>query len=207
MGRRRDLGWLGVARLALKVKGTPKAGPKARRAKSEAEAIRQAVDAHGARGVKAGRKSSKVRTYAFKVAKKKPAKRKLSLDKTSAGLNDRNPREWESWEEAILMADASVVLDALTKQQVACPHKAIRDEKPIATLGEDQQHRVCPTCQVVLRWWGNYTLTIQAEWMLYRIEGYSMPEWGELFTKDKTLWLFIIEEAQFALTDEGSKDD
>jgi hypothetical protein len=55
------------------------------------------------------------------------------------------------------------------------------------------------------RWWGSYTMTIQAEWMQYRIEGYGMTEWGELFTKDKTLWLFILEEAQVAKADEGGQ--
>jgi hypothetical protein len=30
-----------------------------------------------------------------------------------------------------------------------------------------------------------------------------MPEWGELFTTDKSLWVFIMEEAHVALSDIG----
>lgn len=183
-----------------------KAGPKKRRAKSEAEAIREAVEEHGSRSVRSGRNRFPLRTYSYKPVKKKESKRKLSLDKTAEGFNDRNNRTWQPWEEAILFVEATKVLDTLTKNQMQCDHKALRGEKAIASLTEDQTYRRCPDCQVILRWWGNYTQTIQAEWMQYRVEGYGMPEWGELFTTDKALWLFILEEAQLALTDEGGSE-
>ena len=175
-----------------------KAGPKKRRAKSEAEAIREAVEEHGARGTQTGRRASKVRKYAYKeTAKKQAPKRKLSLDKRAEGLNDRNVREWEPWEETILFMEPTKVVDALTRMQIECEHKSIKEAKPVALLGEDWQWRTCSRCQAVLRWYGSFTATIQAEWMSYRIEGYSMPEWGDLFNRDKSLWLFLIEEAAF----------
>lgn len=183
-----------------------KAGPKKRRAKTEAEAIREATEEHGVRGIRSGRRSSKVKTYSYKAGKPKREKRKLSLDKSAIGLNDRNDRKWEPWEEAILFSDPAMVLDDLTRKQVECDHKALQGEKAVALLGEDKQYRTCPKCQVVLRWWGSYTATIQAEWQSYRIEGYGMEDWGAMFTKDKSLWLFILEEAQVALTDEGGSN-
>lgn len=182
-----------------------KAGPKKRRAKSEAELIREAVEEHGRRGVKQrGRRATKVHTFAYKKpAKKQQPKRKLSLDKSAVGYNDRNARPWQVWEEAILFVEPTKVLDAMTKQQMLCEHKALRNEKPLAVLGDDAQWRTCPSCQAVLRWWGSYTNTIQAEWMSLRIDGYDMAAWGELFTKDKSLWLFIIEEAHAEIPGEG----
>jgi len=181
-----------------------KAGTKKRRAKSEQEMIREAVEEHGRRGVRAERRSSKVRSYSYKKpAKKKEPKRKLSLDKTAVGYNDRNRREWQPWEEAILFVDAKVVLDELTKKQIQCDHKALKTERPVAVLGDDAQWRTCPNCQAVLRWWGSYTATIQAEWMSYRVNGYPMTEWGELYTRDKTLWLFVIEEAHASKEDDN----
>lgn len=175
-----------------------KAGPKKRRAKSEAEMIATAVEEHGARGMQVGRRSSKVRKYTYKKPVKKQApKRKLSLDKTAAGLNDRNSREWEPWEEAILFMEPTKVMDALTRQQIECEHKPLKEAKPVAVLGDDAQWRTCPTCQSVLRWWGSYTATLQGEWLSYRIAGFDMTEWGELYSKDKSLWLFLIEEAAY----------
>lgn len=179
-----------------------KAGPKKRRAKTEAERIAAAVEDHGARGIRQTRKASKLRVYKYKEpAKKKAPARKLSLDPRAEGLNDRSHRPWETWEEAILFSEPTKVLDDLTKKQMLCDHKPLMGEKPVASLGEDSQWRTCPTCQAVLRWWGNYTATIQAEWQSLRLVGYSMPEWGELFTKDKSLWVFIMEEAHVALSD------
>lgn len=177
-------------------------GTKKRRAKTEADLRAQAVEEHGARGVKQTRRASKVRSFRYKQPdKKKAPKRKLSLDLRAEGLNDRSTRPWESWEEAILFSEPTKVLDDLTKKQMLCEHKALKAEKPVASLGDDWQWRTCPNCQVVLRWWGNYMATIQAEWQGLRITGYSMPEWGELFTKDKSLWVFTIEEAHLALSD------
>lgn len=179
-----------------------KAGPKKRRAKTEAEKIAAAVTEHGAISVRTGRKNGKVHSYSYKKPeKKKTPKRKLSLDQTAIGLNDRNKREWAPWEEAILFVEPAKVLDELAKKQMLCEHKALKEVRETAVLGE-ASWRTCPACQVVLRWWGNYTATIQAEWMSYRVDGYSMPDWGELFTKDKSLWVFIIEEAHVALSDE-----
>lgn len=179
-----------------------KAGPKKRRAKTEAEQIAAAVDEHGARGVKQTRRATKVREYKYKEpAKKQAPKRKLSLDPRAAGFNDRSRRPWETWEEAILFSEPTKVMDALTKMQMQCEHKSLSVEQPTAVLGEDKVYRRCPSCQVILRWWGNYTATIQGEWQSLRISGYSMPEWGDLFTKDKSLWVFIMEEAHTAISD------
>lgn len=185
-----------------------KAGPKKRR--TEAERIATAVDEHGSRGVKQTRKASRVRSYKYKEpAKKKEApKRKLSLDPRAEGFNDRSARPWEPWEEAILFSDPKVVLDDLTKKQMLCEHKALKAEKPSAVVGswETREYRICPTCQAFLRWWGSYTATIQAEWQTLRLTGYEMPEWGELFTKDKSLWVFIMEEAHVAISDKEESD-
>lgn len=179
-----------------------KAGPKKRRAKTERDRISEAVEEHGARGVKQTRRATKVRSYTYKeTAKKKAPKRKLSLDLRAQGLNDRSSRKWESWEEAILFSEPTKVLDDLTKKQMLCDHKPLMNEKAVASLGEDAQWRTCPTCQAVLRWWGNYTATIQAEWQSLRLVGYSPSEWGELFTKDKSLWVFLMEEAHVAHSD------
>lgn len=181
-----------------------KAGPKKRRAKTERERIEAAIEDHGARGVRQTRRASKLRVYKYKEpAKKKAPKRKLSLDPRAEGLNDRSHRPWETWEEAILFSEPTKVLDDLTKKQMLCEHKALKVEKPTAVIGswETREYRICPTCQAFLRWWGNYTATIQAEWQSLRLDGYSMPEWGELFTKDKSLWVFIMEEAHVALSD------
>lgn len=172
-----------------------KAGPKKKRAKSEAEQIRDAVEEHGGRGV-VGRKS-KVRSYSYKKTAKPKPKRKLSLDKRAAGFNDRNVRQWEPWEEAILFVEPTKVMDAFARKQMECEHKPLQVAKPVAQLGEDQEWRTCPHCQAVLRWWGSYTATLRAEWMSYRVFGYGMEEWGSLFTKDKSLWAFLIEEAAF----------
>lgn len=60
-----------VAPLALKTKGghVPKAGPKARAAKTEADAIRAAVEEHTVRGrKKATRRAGRVRSYTYKEA-------------------------------------------------------------------------------------------------------------------------------------------
>lgn len=183
-----------------------KAGPKKRNAKTEAERIAAAVDEHGARGVKQTRRATKVRKFQYKApAKKQAPKRKLSLDARAAGLNDRTRREWETWEEAILFSEPSKVLNDLTKMQMRCEHKALSAEQPTAVLGEDKVYRRCPSCQVILRWWGSYTATIQAEWQSLRIEGFSMSAWGELFTKDKSLWVFIMEEAHTAISDKEAQ--
>lgn len=181
----------------------PKAGPKKRRAKAEEAAIRAAVEEHGRRGKpQPVRKAGRVRTYSFKSDDKKKPARKLSLDPTAQGYNVRNARAWQPWEEAILFAEPGMALDALTKAQAVCEHKALSVEQPVAILGDDRIYRRCPSCQAILRWWGSYTATLQAEWMSLRVTGYDMPEWGEMFTKDKSLWLFILEEAQAAITDE-----
>jgi len=189
-----------------------KAGPKKRRAKSEAELIASAVEEHGARGMQVGKRNGKVRTYSYKkpVKKKTEPKRKLSLDKSAEGLNDRNRRDWEPWEEAILFVEPTKVLDELVRKQIECEHKPLKTARPLAVLGEEREWRTCPTCQSVLRWWGSYTTTLQGEWMSYRVDGYPMEEWGELFTKDKSLWIPMIEEAAYLKnTDEevGNEDD
>jgi hypothetical protein len=64
--------------VALRTKGghTPKAGPKKRTAKSEAEAIRRAVAENTTR-IKPARKTSRVRTYTYKRRSTGPTKRAL----------------------------------------------------------------------------------------------------------------------------------
>jgi hypothetical protein len=59
-----------VASLALKTKGghIPKAGPKARAAKTEADAIRAAVEENTVRGRKATRRATRVHSYTYKEA-------------------------------------------------------------------------------------------------------------------------------------------
>ena len=182
-----------------------KAGPKKKRAKKEQAdelALRAAIEENRVRGkLGATRRASKVRSYKYKDAKPKQPARKLSLDPTAEGLSGRNHRDWQPWEEAIIFAEPGTALDTLSKHQAACDHKPLMTEKPIASM-MDREYRTCPTCQAVLRWWGSYTLTIMAEWQSYRITGYNPEEWGELFTKDKSLWLPIMEEAHAALSDE-----
>jgi hypothetical protein len=177
---------------------------------SEEKVLRDAVEENRTRGITASRRNSKVRTYNYKKpVKKKTLKRKLALDKRSAGLNDRNVREWQPWEEAILFVDGSVVLDELTKKQVSCEHKALKNEPNTAVAGswEVREYRICPSCQSFLRWYGSYTNTLRAEWMSLRVEGYEMDEWGSIFTKDKTMWLFLLEEAQANKEDDNVRTD
>jgi hypothetical protein len=61
--------------VALKTKGI-KAGPKKRRAKSEAEAIRKAIE-ENARGSKPSRKASRVRTYHYKAPNRNRVQRQI----------------------------------------------------------------------------------------------------------------------------------
>ena len=58
-----------VGALALKTKGgyIPKAGPKARAAKSEAEAIRLAIEENTVKTAKVTRKAGRVRSYSYKA--------------------------------------------------------------------------------------------------------------------------------------------
>jgi hypothetical protein len=104
-----------VAPLALKTKGghVPKAGPKARAAKTEADAIRAAVEEHTVRGKKATRRASRVRSYTYKEAERAEKRsfdavqRELALRyqmRTPKGLSLRaqwmglRPSEWGTWD-------------------------------------------------------------------------------------------------------------
>lgn len=39
-------------------------------------------------------------------------------------------------------------------------------------------------------------LSLEAQWMEFRVSGWSPLDWWQLFTRDTSLWEFIIEEAK-----------
>lgn len=185
--------------MALKTKGTkltPKAGPKKRRAKTEAEAIRRAVDEHGAKL----RKTRKVRSYTYKQVdeadklKKQRGKQIVSEQERLYGLRvPDGPSEFDVFKEA-LPKDAKVFAEMYWHMQCAHAHQEDLALTTSIVEGAEPSHVRCLTCGMVRKWWGTKTLTKQKEWIGYCPDGYDMFDWEGLFVKDRSLWQFIHDE-------------
>lgn len=61
----------------------------------------------------------------------------------------------------------------------------------------------CKRCDSLRRWLGSTAKTRQGEWMTYCPDGFDMFDWDELYTRDKTLWPFIHDEALYAMLEDA----
>jgi hypothetical protein len=189
--------------MALKKKGhgnisgrkatTPKAGPKARRAKSEAEHIREAVEEYGVRGVRPSRKAGKVRSYRYKEAP--PTPEETPVEGWQPYL--REPHELVAYRSE-LPEDLRPHAAKLFKME--CEH-TVRDitavNAPLDPSEREEWWR-CRRCWYSAKKTG-INATLREEWNSYCPEGFDMWEWADMFTKDRTMWRFIYEEAEYAL--------
>ena len=191
--------------MALKQKGkhnisgrkaaVPKAGPKKRRAKSEAEAIRAAVEEHGKRGVRVSRRAGKVNTFKYKEAEA-PAKPE-PVEQWVPYL--REPHELETYRRE-LPYDLQPFAAKLFKMECGHIDREVTAMKAPLDPSEREEWWRCPRC-----WYSakkqTYLRELQAEWASYCPDGYDMWEWMDMFTKDRSLWRFIYEEAEVELVD------
>lgn len=194
--------------MALKRKGdisgrkatTPKAGPKARRAKSEAEAIRAAVEEHGRRGVKASRRAGKVDTYHYKEPTTAEAAAKDGGESFVWKPYLREPHALEQYRRE-LPEDMRPHAAKLFKME--CDHAEREVTSVLAPLDPSKREEWwrCENC-----WHSDKkqskTAELRHEWHGYCPEGYDMWEWADMFTKDKTMWRYIYEEAEYLLVAE-----
>lgn len=181
------------AALALAVK---KAGPKKKRAKAEEELIRQAIEENRSRGGPKGkpRRAGKVRSYRYKEAAKpepQPAEERWRP-------YERNyPFEFGEYEQS-LPEDLRPFAVKLYKAE--CPHsrwEVVTVQAPLDPA-QREQHVRCHRCWYTAKQQGRMRMLYE-EWMSLAPEGYDHFDWGDLFTKDKTLWRYIYEEAEHAL--------
>lgn len=180
----------------------PKAGPKARRAKSEAEAIRAAVEEHGKRGrPKPSRRAGKVNTFQYKEP---PAKEPEPEPMWSPYL--REPHELEAFRRELPPEQQSLAANLF---KMDCPHEVREVTASITPLDPSAREEwwKCPRCWYSAKKQGKLS-ELRAEWNSYCPEGYDMWEWADMFTKDKTLWRFIYDEAEHMLVADvlGSKE-
>lgn len=188
--------------MALKTKGgVPKAGPKKRRARTEAEAIRNAVDEHGVR--QPAKKTSKVREYSYKEGQRAKRKRASAFDAEQQrlfGLREPDgPTPLEEFTET-LAPDARVFAELYWHMQ--CEHV---DEEIVLVPsldGAEPSHVRCKVCGSVRRWWGTKTETKRQEWSGYCPDGYDMFEWHDMYVRDRSMWQFIHDEVLAEMSEE-----
>jgi hypothetical protein len=154
-----------------------------------------AVAAHRPRKqTKAVRKSGKVKTYQYKEAE--PAKAEP-------------PQEWQPAMREPQPGEFLVFLDSLSDEQkphalnlfrMACTHVNLDAIVTIAPLDPSKRESwmQCERCGIVMKWAAK-TIMLRQEWMTYCPEGFDMHDWDDLFTKDKSLWTFISDEAEHEL--------
>lgn len=192
--------------MALKQKGqrnisgrkasVPKAGPKKRRAKNEAERIREAVEEHGKRGIKPARRAGKVNSFQYKESEA-PAKVE-EPDTWKPYL--RMPHEFVAFKDA-LPEDLQPMAAKLFTMQ--CDHMEREITAVIAPLDPSKREEWwrCERC-----WYSakkqSKTTNLMAEWNSYCPEGMDMFDWEDMFTRDKGMWRFIYEEAEYDLVAE-----
>ena len=164
--------------------------------KTEQDLIREAVEEHGKRGVKHGRRASKVNTFNYKKAESDKRKRADALQAEQErvyGLREPRPPSELDVFTASLTDDQKVF--ARMYFQMECDH----GEFPLATLhsfveGTTLIDALCERCGLVRKWMGNKTETARAEWMSYCPDGFDMFDWLDLYTKDRGAWRFIHDE-------------
>lgn len=175
----------------------PKAGPKKRRAKTEAELIQKAIDENAVRLKGAKRKSGKVRAYTYKdVPKPSP---------------DAPAEQWVPYirEQPEFLAFEDSLSDDERPNAVklfcqACDHPPAKQvlisyiPGGIASQRTNERYR-CERCGLGYMGLPSRTATLKAEWRSYCPQGFDMFEWEDLFTRDKSMWRFIIDEAEFEL--------
>jgi hypothetical protein len=174
-----------------------KAGPKKARAKAEEEAKAKAIEEHRVRGKKtATRKSSKVTRYSYKesdTAKRQRVDRYLAEMQRVFGM--REPRHEDEFLAFHDNLKADEIPFALKLFQMSCDHPKteIIAQKGSWTSGEPVYFTACVRCALVRRD-AAPTFMLREEWDSHCPEGYDAFDWGDLFTKDKTLWRFIHDE-------------
>lgn len=93
---------------------------------------------------------------------------------------------------------------ATTYWHMQCDHQG---EKAIAGNphgdGYEPVWMRCPDCGLLRRWHGSRTATKSMEWMSYCPDGFDMFEWEELFTRDRSMWMFLHDEALASMVDES----
>ena len=170
----------------------PKAGPKKRRARTEEEAIRAAVEEHGKRGVRPARRAGKVRTYTYKEP---PAKVPEPEPMWTPYL--REPIELERYRRE-LPTDLQPMAAKLFKMECDHPEKEVVSVIAPLDPSERRSQWRCNRCHCLGNTAGKMRMLYE-EWLTYCPEGYDMWEWADMFTKDKSLWRFIYEEAEHML--------
>lgn len=187
--------------MALKRKGTtkrkvavPKAGPKRRRF-TEEERIRQAVDENTRTSKRAVRKSGRVHSYKYKEAE--PVKERLPHPVFAPTMREPKPGAFLSFLDSLSDEQKPNALDLF---RMECSHANLNVLVVIAPLdpAEREEWMQCDRCGLVLKY-GSKTSMLNQEWMHYCPEGYDMFDWQDLFTRDKSLWSFIVEEAEAEL--------
>lgn len=191
-------------------KTTPKAGPKKKRAKTEEEMIRSAVDEHGKRGVRVARKSSKVNIIKYKeaeTAKRKRADKFQREQELAHGL--REPQGPNAFDQFVAELDTSQRVFAKTYWQMQCEHKHEESVAESVSFVEGREPIFvrCFDCGANRRWMGTRTATKINEWMSYCPDGYDMFEWEELFVKDRSMWRFIHDEAMYEMVEAAMTTD
>jgi hypothetical protein len=190
--------------MALKPKGryattakrkvaVPKADPKKRRAKSEEEMIRAAVDEHGKRGVKARRKSGKVNAFRYKETVHAANEANTAWHRHQLMREPHGLTPFEEFTDT-LADDARVFATTYWHMQCAHADEEVISQTASFVEGASPEHLRCRNCGLVRRWQGSKTETKRHEWMSYCPDGYDMFEWGDLYVGDRSLWQYIHDE-------------
>jgi hypothetical protein len=165
-----------------------KAG-KRKPAKSEEEAIRDAVANHGANGVT---KRKRVKSYHYKAVDKSPAAPKLDLEHQL-----REPKGASEFELFLAELEDDEKPFGRHLFQMDCAHANCEKVASLGRWSDDTEEiwHVCKRCGYILR---GCTKTAQRtnEWMSYCPVGFDMFDWQELYQSDKSLWRYIFDEAQ-----------
>jgi hypothetical protein len=188
----------------------PKAGPKKKAAKSEAELIRDAVAEHGKRGVRALRKSGKVTSYNYKEAE--AAKRKrveqyiTEQDRLFSLRQPHGPTPFDDFKEG-LADDARVFAKLYWTMRCEHRHETPVTIDPSIVHGTTVAHMSCPECGLIRSWCGTRAATKRREWESYCPEGFDMFDWCDLYVPDRSLWQYIHDEALADMLTEAMKED
>lgn len=193
------LGRIGQGLVMLKTKGTPKAGPKKRRAKNEQEAIRAAVDESGRRTVRASRKAGRLNKYSYKDldADKKRRQAQTAKEREEAlAYSLRPPKEPTAFEEFYAKLSDGERVFAVMYWHMQCEHakEVVIVETASFVNGNEPEMTECQDCGITRQWHGTKTETKRQEWIGYCPEGYDMWDWMALYVKDRSLWQFIHDE-------------
>jgi hypothetical protein len=188
--------------MALKQKGI-KAGPKKQAAKSEAEAIRAAVEEHSVRS-RATRKSSGVKSYHYKQRPdSKPAKPAIDLRYAI-----RVPKVTAlDLFKAELPEDEQAYAETYWHMQCEHAHEVEIILAASFTNGNEPVWMECPDCGLRRRWDMSRAQTKVNEWTAYCPDGFDMFDWIDLYVKDRSLWRYIYDECQVEMVENSFKED